>query len=616
MPDIIHLLSDHIANQIAAGEVIQRPASAVKELLENAIDAGATDIRVHLRDAGKELIQVIDNGKGMSAVDARMAFERHATSKISSIDDLFSIRTMGFRGEALASMAAVAQVELRTCPHDAPVGTRVVIEGTEVKIQEPCATPPGTNLMLKNLFFNVPARRHFLKSNSTELRHVIDEFTRVAMAFPEIGFQLWNGDAVQMKLEPGNLKTRIVGLLGHSVEKNLVPVEEDADILRIRGFIGKPEAAAKSRGSQFFFINNRFVKSAYLQHAVTTAYGPLIPKDAYPFYVLFLEVDPARVDVNVHPTKQEVKFEDDRLMYAYLQAAIKHALARYNISPSLDFSLNPEIQHLSSVQLPTTEKQERETRSNYLYQSFTAPNQAHRIAPGQEAEQWKQAYSRLMAPPDPAELSPSGQEAPPPAQMTLSTAEATAESDVRGGQPVLTVQGALMVTTVKSGLLLVHVRRARERIWYERLGSQWQQGDMPAQRLIFPASIELTPADGALLSEVLPDLRRAGFDISPFGAGTFVVQGLPPGLPAGGEKDIIEEVVNSLKHGGGSTNSREQQLLITLSKKLSIAEMPSGQEGLRGIIDELFACGQPEFTATGKKVFSILKKDELDGWLG
>jgi DNA mismatch repair protein MutL len=620
MPDIIRLLSDHIANQIAAGEVIQRPASAVKELLENAIDAGANDIRVYLRDAGKELIHITDNGKGMSPADARMAFERHATSKISDINDLFSIRTMGFRGEALASIAAVAQVEMRTCPHDTQIGTRIIVEGTEVKLQEPCAASPGTSIMLKNLFFNVPARRHFLKSNTTELRHVMDEFMRVAMAFPEVGFQLWHNDALQLQLEPGKLKTRIIGLLGHHVERNLVPVEEDADLLRIRGFIGKPEAAARNRGSQFFFINNRFIRSPYLHHAVTTAYDLLIPKDAFPFYVLFLEIDPARVDVNVHPTKQEVKFEDDRLMYAYLQAAVKHALARYNIAPSLDFSLNPEIQSLPAIQLPASEKEETETRKGYLYHSFTTPNQAHRIAPGDEAKRWKEAYGKLMAPGREHADQPAPESGILPAQMTFAPVQIqaeTSESELTGGQPVLTVQGSLLMTTVKSGVLLVHLRRARERIWFERLENQWQQGETPAQRLLFPVSLELPPADGALLADVLPDLRRTGFDIAPFGAGTFVIQGVPPGLPAGDEQHIIEEVINNLKHAAPSAStSRGQRLLIALSKRLSFSETPGTQEGLRAVIDELFACAQPEFTATGKKIFAILLKDELDGWLG
>jgi len=612
--DLIHLLSDHIANQIAAGEVIQRPASAVKELLENAIDAGATEINLYLRDAGKELIQVIDNGKGMSPADARMAFERHATSKISDINDLFSIRTMGFRGEALASVAAVAQVEMRTCPTDMHVGTRIVIEGTDVKLQEPCSTPVGTNLMIKNLFYNVPARRHFLKSNSTELRHVIDEFTRVSMAYPEIGFQFWHNDSEQIHLEPGNLKTRIVSLLGGNFSKNLVPVDEDAEVLRIHGFIGKPEAATKSRGNQFFFINNRFIKSPYLHHAVSTAYDQLIAKDAFPFYVLFLEIDPARVDVNVHPTKQEVKFEDDRLMYAYLQSAVKHALARFNIAPSLDFSLNPEISSLSAVQLPVTERKQAETREHYLYQSFTAPNQAHRIAPRDEAERWKASYEHLggekkevpVYPTEPVEMEGN--------QMSIAV-ESRANDSSSGltGNAVLNVQGAMLITTVKSGLLLVHMRRARERIWFERLETQWSGTDTPTQRVLFPISMELPPNDAVLLSEVLPDLRKIGFDISPFGAGTFVIQGTPPGFPSGTELSLIEETVDKLRHAApNAAGGRQQQLFLSLARKLSISESPATQDGLRAIIDELFACSQPEYTTTGKKIFRILGKEDLE----
>ncbi len=617
MPDIIRLLSDHIANQIAAGEVIQRPASAIKELLENAIDAGATDIIVRIRDAGKELIQVLDNGKGMSSADARMAFERHATSKISEVDDLFSIRTMGFRGEALASIAAVSQVELRTCPQDAQVGTRVIIEGTELKLQEPMATPPGTNIMLKNLFFNVPARRHFLKSNSTELRHIVDEFSRVAMAFPQVSFQLWHNDALQLRLEAGNLKTRVVGLLGHQAEKNLVPVEEDADVLHIRGFIGKPEAAARSRGAQFFFINNRFIRSAYLHHAVTSAYGPLIPKDTFPFYVLFLETDPSRVDVNVHPTKQEVKFDDDRLMYAYLQAAIKHALARYNIAPSLDFTLNPEIQSLPSVQLPETKQEKERTRSGYLYNTFSRPNEAHRIAPGDEAERWKEAYARLMASPSgmPA-TNNQNEHSPEPNQMSLPGHTAGAESHT-GGQPVLNVQGSLLVTTVKSGLLVVHMRRASERIWYERLQAQWQQCNTSAQRLLFPLQLTLPPAAATLLTEVLPDLQRIGFDIAHFGGGSFVIQASPSGLPAGSEQGLIEETLENLKHAApGPENDWAEGVLRSLARKLSFVPTAENQDALCALIDELFACAQPEFTPKGKKVFSIMHMNELQRWLG
>jgi DNA mismatch repair protein MutL len=610
VPDIIHLLSDHIANQIAAGEVIQRPASAVKELLENAVDAGATDIKLYLRDAGKELIQVIDNGKGMSPADARMAFERHATSKIRDINDLFHIRTMGFRGEALASIAAVAQVEMRTCPADAPLGTKLIIESSEVRSQEPVAAPQGTNLLVKNLFYSVPARKHFLKSNSTELRHVLDEFTRVAMAYPEIGFQLWHNDVEQMHLEPGNLKTRIIGLLGNTVSKNLVPVDQEADVLQIHGFIGKPEAAMKTRGAQFFFINNRFIRSPYLHHAVTTAYDQLIAKDAFPFYVLFLELDPARVDVNVHPTKQEVKFEDDRLMYAYIQAAVKHALARYNIAPSLDFSLSPEIQSLSAVQLPQTETTKERTKENYLFQSFTAPNQAHRIAPNQEAKHWKEFYQ--LATSTPAASVPRQEEVQ---QAELPTTRPAGPA-APGGQPVLSVQGALLVTTVKSGLLLVHLRRARERIWFERLQNQWNERDSPAQRLLFPISLELAPTDAALLNVILPDLQRIGFDVTPFGAATFVIQGTPPGLPHGSEQGLIEEALEKLKNESPSaTGGLQQALFLAMARKLSFSSDAPQQDALRGLIDELFACAQPEYTAGGKKIFTIVAKDELEKML-
>lgn len=618
MPDIIHLLSDHIANQIAAGEVIQRPASAVKELLENAIDAGATDIQLHLRDAGKELIQVIDNGKGMSPADARMAFERHATSKIRDINDLFRIRTMGFRGEALASVAAVAQVELKTRPADAEIGTRIVIEGTTVVTQEPCGTPVGTNLLIKNLFFNVPARRHFLKSNSTEYRHVVDEFTRVAMAHPQIGFKLWHNGAEQFLLEAGSLKTRIVGLLGNTYEKHLVPVEEDTDVLQIRGFIGKPTAATKTRGNQFFFINNRFIRNPYLHHAVTTAYESLLEKDSFPFYVLFLEIDPQRVDVNVHPTKQEVKFEDDRIMYAYLQSAIKHALARYNIAPSLDFSLNTEIQQLSAVQLPSTDKQVSQTREGYLYQSFSRPGQAHRIASINELERWKETYRSAALPDQSSSYSMAGQYPQESAQLPMHAPSQNNMEDTSGGQSVLNVQGSLLVTTVKSGLLVVHLRRARERILFERLEASWQEEQTPSQRLLFPISLEFPPADAAVLGEMLPDLKRIGFEIEPFGTGTYVIQGMPPGMVQGHEQALIEEMIERMKHESGSAaDVRAHQLLVALAQRLSRNKTSvSSQEELRTVIDELFACDQPEFTATGKKVFSVMPKDELDKWLG
>lgn len=609
--DVIQLLSDHLANQIAAGEVIQRPASAVKELLENAVDAGATDIQLVIKDAGKELIQVIDNGKGMSPTDARMSFERHATSKIKSIEDLFSIRTMGFRGEALASIAAVAQVEMKTKPEHAELGSRICIEGTEVKLQEPCATATGTNILVKNLFFNVPARRHFLKSNTTELRHIIDEFTRVALANPGVGFRLRNNNTEQFHLEPGNMKTRIVGLLGNAYEKNLVPAEQQTDLLTINGFIGKPEAATRTRGMQFFFINNRFIRNAYLHHAVAAAYEGLIEKESFPFYVLFLETDPGRVDVNVHPTKQEVKFDDEKMMYAYLNAAVKHSLARYNIAPSLDFSLNRTITQLESVNRPQTDEQVTQTQRNYLFNAFAHKNQAHFIDRNDGLQRWKELYAIAH---QPAAGSPYA----PEQSRGDNLLDQAFEHKPGNGAGILLVQGSLLVTTVKSGLMVIHIRRAQERIWYERLLQEWNHGQTPSQQLLFPVTYELPPHDALLLSGVLQDLSRIGFDISPFGANTFVVQGVPAALPSGEEKNVLDEVIDQLRHEApDAVAQRPDRLLMQLAKRLSrnkhALQQPEGQQAL---IDELFACTQPEYAPDGKRIFSMLRKEALDDLLG
>ena len=612
MADVIQLLSDHIANQIAAGEVIQRPASAVKELLENAIDAGATEIQLILKDAGKELIQVTDNGKGMSPTDARMSFERHATSKIRNIDDLFKIRTMGFRGEALASIAAVAQVELKTCQTEATVGTRICIESTEVKLQEPCATPPGTNIMVKNLFFNVPARRHFLKSNNTEYRHIVDEFTRIALAHPGISFRLWHNGAEQFHLEAGNLKTRVVGLLGSSYERNLVPVEEQTEFLNIKGFIGKPEAATRTRGMQFFFVNNRFIRNAYLHHALTTAYEGLIEQGAFPFYVLFLETDPAHVDVNVHPTKQEVKFDDDRLMYAYLNAAVKHALARFNIAPSLDFTLNPEITQLSSVQMPASEREKEHVERGYLYNTFTQGNQAHFIDKNEGLQRWKDLYAIAEKP------QANAMPGTPMPEQRASVLHHEEDRAPVSNHNILLVQGTMLITTVKSGLMVIHIRRAQERIWYERLLEEWNSGHSVSQQMLFPVSLEFAPQDAILGNEVLPDLTRLGFDIVPFGPNPFAVQGVPSAMPAGEEKNILDEVIEQLRHEShDAVSQRSDRLLVQMARRLSqnkhAIQQPEGQQAL---IDELFACTQPEYTPDGRKTFTMIRKEALDELLG
>ena len=371
MGDLIQLLPDNIANQIAAGEVIQRPASAVKELLENAVDAGASEIRLIVNDSGKSLVQVIDNGKGMSELDARMCFERHATSKIREIDDLFHIKTMGFRGEALASIAAVSQVELKTKRKDDVTGTYLEIDNSVVRKQEIIACANGTSIAMKNLFFNVPARRNFLKSNPAEMRHIVDEFIRVALSFPDIFFTLTSNGQEVFHLDKGSLKQRILQILGTQYNSKLVTVQEKTDYMNTYGFVGKPDAAKKTRGDQYLFVNNRFIRSAYLNHAIMSAYQDLIPADSFPLYVLFIELDPVQVDVNVHPTKQEIKFEDEKIVYAFVQAAVKHALAQFSITPTLDFDLDPSIQQLDAVSKPVSEEKRASVASSSLYQSFT-----------------------------------------------------------------------------------------------------------------------------------------------------------------------------------------------------------------------------------------------------
>ena len=611
VPDIINLLSDHIANQIAAGEVIQRPSSAVKELLENAVDAGATEIHLLIKDAGKELIQVIDNGKGMSPTDARMSFERHATSKISKIEDLFSIRTMGFRGEALASMAAVGQMEMKSRRAEDEVGTHIIIEGSSVRSQEPCVSSTGTNIMLKNLFFNVPARRNFLKSNTTELRNIVDEFTRIALAYPAVAFRYSSNGAEQYHLQSGSLKARIVALFGNSYEKKLVPVSEQTDFLNIHGFTGKPDAAMKTRGMQYFFLNNRFIRSNYLHHALVQAYEGLIPKEMFPFYFLFLEVDPARVDVNVHPTKQEVKFEDDQLMYAYLNSSVKHALARNNIAPSLDFSLSAEIQQLPSVQLPQSQKDVHAARSGYLSDSFSQKNQAHFIDKKDGLAQWKEIYSIAAdVPAQPKDLNRAQQTAPQQQQGLVQTATAR--------QNILVVQGSMLVTTVKSGLMYIHIRRAQERIWFERLMSQWEDGKPVAQRVLFPLTYEVMPQDEPVLVSLLPDMHRIGFDISHFGKNTFVVHGIPSGMNAGEEKYVLDELLEHHKNESHKAlEANAHTMIMKIARRMASAATDYTQsENQQALIDELFACSQPEYSPNGKKVFGVLPKEDLDSLLG
>jgi DNA mismatch repair protein MutL len=510
LPDIIQLLPDNIANQIAAGEVIQRPASAVKELLENAVDAGANEIKLIITDAGKSLIQVIDNGKGMSETDARMAFERHATSKISNIEDLFRIKTMGFRGEALASIAAVAQVELKTKRIEDETGIYLEIENSIVKKQEPVAAPIGTSIAMKNLFFNVPARRNFLKSNPAELRHIIDEFIRVAMAFPEIFFSLTSNGQQLFHLDKGTLKQRIVQILGNNYNAKLVSVNEQTDYLNIFGFVGKPETAKKTRGDQYFFVNSRFIKSAYLNHAVMNAFDAMIGKDSFPMYALFIDLDPAQLDINVHPTKQEIKFEDEKIVYAFVQSAVKHALAQFSITPTLDFELDASIQQLDAVNKPFTSQSKSSATSSSLYNTFTKKHQSHFIESKSELKHWKDFYEPAKKFTDESEQTIGGATAPQQQKLhTTNEQLPTLDNLQQLHNSYITVQTA-------KGYYLVNQQNAHERILYERFINAVEGKPIATQQSLFPATMELATADAVLLNELLPDLHHLGYLLEPF----------------------------------------------------------------------------------------------------
>jgi len=609
--DIIQLLPDNIANQIAAGEVIQRPASAVKELLENAVDAGATEISLFVNDAGKALIQVIDNGKGMSETDARMAFERHATSKISSIEDLFRIKTMGFRGEALASIAAVAQVELKTKRAEDETGIYVEIENSMVKKQEPVAVDTGTSIAMKNLFFNVPARRNFLKSNPSELRHIIDEFIRVAMAFPEVFFSLTSNGQQFFHLEKGTLKQRIVQILGNNYNAKLVSVQERTDYLDILGFVGKPETAKKTRGDQYLFVNNRFIKSAYLNHAIMSAFAEMIPKDSFPMYTLFIDLDPAHIDINVHPTKQEIKFEDEKIVYAFVQSAVKHALAQFSITPTLDFELDLSIQHLDAVNKPITEQQRSSASSSSLFQTFTQKNQAHFIEKKSELAHWKDFYEKPAA--------ENGKDYSAAAQpITVFEKIAANNEQPQPHSDLMQLHNAYIVVQNDKGYLLVNQQNAHERILYERFSGAVSGKAIATQQSLFPATIELAPADTVMLAELIPDLKQLGYQLEPFGNNTFVIQGTPADMPQADETNAIEKLLEQYKHFSNDLKySKREKLLRSLSLQQSIKIGTSlSQKEMKQLTEDLFLCSTPNATPTGKPTYMSFKKEELDRMFG
>jgi DNA mismatch repair protein MutL len=623
LPDIIQLLPDNIANQIAAGEVIQRPASAVKELLENAVDAGATDIRLFIQDAGKSLIQVVDNGKGMSETDARMAFERHATSKIRNIDDLFHIRTMGFRGEALASIAAVAQVELRTRRPEDEAGTFIEIENSRVIRQEPVALPGGTSIAMKNLFFNVPARRNFLKSNPAELRHIVDEFIRVALAFPSIFFSLTSNGQEVMHLEKGSLKQRLVQILGSSQAPRLVSVQENTDYLNIYGFVGKPETAKKTRGDQYFFVNNRFIRSAYLNHAVMNAYRDMIPQETFPLYALFIDLDPEQLDINVHPTKQEIKFEDEKIVYAFVQAAVKHALAQFSVTPTLDFDLDPSIQHLDAISKPVSDEKKAEVTSSSLYQTFTRKNQAHFIEPTNKSElrHWKDFYEGPAGSQQKAAEHGPAQNPP----HTDTTTDSLLGINIPA-KPIMPIENAPLQQLLKTyisvstnrSFIIIHQQAAHERILYERYKTAATGKQIPSQKSLFPATVTLSTPDAILLNELLPDLNQLGYAIEPFGKDSFIIQGTPADTSHGDDKASLESLLEQFKHFTSEIRfSKREKLIRTMARQQAVKPgTPLSEKEMRILVNDLFACTQHNITPGGDPTFMEFKPDYLEKMFG
>ena len=601
MSDIIQLLPDAIANQIAAGEVVQRPASALKELLENAVDAKATQIQVWIKDAGKQLIHVIDNGRGMSPTDARMSFERHATSKIRIAQDLFAIRTLGFRGEALASIAAVAQVELKTRQEKAELGTLLQIEGSEVKKQEPIATAVGTSVAMKNLFFNVPARRNFLKSNPVEMRHIVDEFQRVALSHPEIGFSLYQQDLETYHLLPSKLSQRIVGIFGKSSQNQLVPCEEDTPHLKIKGYVGKPEYAKKTKGEQFFFVNNRYIKSSYLHHAVSTAFEGLIQADQHPFYVLFLEIDPAHIDINVHPTKTEIKFEDERTVYAVLRAAIKQALGAHHVMPALDFSMDVNFQENWTKNPSTALELDRE----YSYKTYNTPEFQKASVAG---------WARLFQGAVPTEstwhntqVSKEDQEILTfPSRASAEEVLPTSAAEVQEGTgTTFQVELSYIVAQMSTGVLIVDQQLSHERILYERYFKQLQASQGSSQQCLFPATLTLNPGDFSLVMDMLPELHSLGFQVEEFGKDTVVIQGVPADTQVKNEKELFEGLIEQYKNFKSELSlDKKENLARSLAKRSSLKK---GQRldarEMETLVGQLFACQNPNYSPSGNKTF-------------
>lgn len=612
MSDIIQLLPDHVANQIAAGEVVQRPASVVKELLENAIDAGASTIKLIVKDAGKTLVHVIDDGKGMSTTDARLSFERHATSKIRTADDLFQLHTKGFRGEALASIAAIAHVELKTKQEQDDVGNTIVIEGSNVVSQDVVVTPKGTSISVKNLFFNIPARRNFLKSNTVELRHIIDEFHRVALAHPSISFAMYNNGSETFNLPVSNYRQRIVNIFGNKTNQKLVPVNEDTEILKISGFVCKPEYAKKTRGEQYFFVNNRFIKSAYLNHAIVSAFDGLLKNGTHPSYFINLEVDPKTIDINIHPTKTEVKFDDEHTLYALLRSAVKHSLGQFNIAPVLDFERDSNLDTPYNYNKVQTSIPTIEVDKSFNPFKEQAPPKTRTAAYKKEAVgSWENLYVGLES---------KGTKAPQDfSEVQFESEESTGDifnddNQVNNIQTTYQLHNKYIVSTIKSGMLVIDQHRAHQRILYEDFLKNMTIKEAVTQQLLFPLQLHFSVQDIEIIKELKEDLEHTGFIFSNVNKESVEIIGVPINVPESEVSIILEQLISDVQNEVPDAHFSATDLLAkSMAKSLAIKNGQALQKDEQEhLVNSLFACKEPNVSPTNKVTFITMSVDELD----
>lgn len=595
--DIIHLLPDSVANQIAAGEVVQRPASVIKELMENAVDAGASTIDVLVQDAGRTSIQVIDDGKGMSETDARMAFERHATSKIAKAEDLFTLRTMGFRGEALPSIAAVAQVKLTTRTVEQDLGVKLCLEGSRVVSQEVCSCPVGANFEVCNLFFNVPARRKFLKSNQTELNNIIQDFERIALVNPSVAFTLSSNGNQLMQLPAGSSLQRIVGVFGKKLGEQLLPIQVDTSLVKISGFVGKPESARKKNSSQFLFVNGRFMRHPRFHYAVMEAFSHLIPEgDQIPYFISF-QVDPSNIDVNIHPTKTEIKFENEQEIWSIIVAAVRDALGKFNAVPTIDFDVEGrpdiptfQIGNVAAVKAPRVQV-------NSKFNPFNSHNESRK-----PARQWEKLYEQAAAQNNQEAQNASNAQSP----------QSLFQEEMEMSTQHFQYKGQYILTAVQSGLMMVDQRRAHIRILYERYMKQMQEHNAATQGLLFPELLELSPSDAALLTGILDDVRALGFDITSLGGSSFSIVGAPS--EQANPVAVVQEMVESVKQqDGGHADALHHQLALVLARHnaIEVGEVLSSVQ-METLIGDLFQCDNPNLSPNGKTILTILQQETID----